>query len=170
MQPAQLATRLAANAQVFVHLLAAVSAEQARWKPAPEQWSLLEVINHLADEERADFRLRLDLTLHHHGEPWPPIDPPRWVVERSYNSRDLAASLADFLGEREQSVQWLQGLSDINLAAERAHPRLGRMTAGDLVGAWLAHDLLHLRQMTRLHYQYLAVQMAPHAVEYAGVW
>ena len=43
--------RLTANIDVIRGLLNAVSEDQARWKPQPEKWSLLEVINHLADEE-----------------------------------------------------------------------------------------------------------------------
>ena len=58
-------------------LVQGVSDQQARWKPDPDSWSILEVLNHLLDEEREDFRVRLDYTLHRPGEPWPPIDPGR---------------------------------------------------------------------------------------------
>ena len=77
--------RMRANADVFDALTRGVSEEQARWKPASDQWSILEVVNHLADEEVEDFRHRLDLTLHRPGEPWPPIDPEVWARERQYN-------------------------------------------------------------------------------------
>lgn len=169
MNPKAAAERLAANAQIFRHLLATVPAEQAVWKPAPEKWSLLEVINHLADEERLDFRQRLDLVLHHPGEPWPGIDPESWVHERQYNLRDLEESLEDFLAERRRSVEWLGNLVSVDLDAEYEHPR-GNLSAGDLLGSWLAHDLLHIRQMTRLHYDYLSQEAAPYAVGYAGTW
>ena len=62
------------NAEAVERLARHASDQQARWKPAPEEWSLLEAINHLYDEERSDFRLRLDLTLHQPGTPWPPND------------------------------------------------------------------------------------------------
>ena len=41
-------------------VLAGVDAEQARWKPDADSWSILEVVCHLVDEEREDFRTRLD--------------------------------------------------------------------------------------------------------------
>lgn len=170
MNSTELAVRLAANAQVFRHLLADVPPEQARWKPAPEKWSLLEVINHLADEEREDFRTRVDLTLHHPGEPWPSIDPQGWVVAREYDRRDLGASLQDFLRERARSVEWLRSLEQADPAATYQHPKFGPITAGDLLGSWLAHDLIHIRQMTRLHYEYLAQRVAPYSLGYAGPW
>lgn len=49
-----------------------VAAAQARWRPDAESWSILEVVNHLADEEREDFRTRLDFILHRPGEGPPP--------------------------------------------------------------------------------------------------
>jgi hypothetical protein len=162
--------RLKANVRVFQSLLANVGDEQARWKPASDKWSLLEVTCHLADEERDDFRHRLDLTLHHPGEPWPPIDPPRWAIERMYNERDLAGSLDDFVRERLRSVAWLTGLDSVNPEASAEHPQLGRMTAGMLFTSWLAHDLIHIRQMTRLHYEYLTRVMSSHSPAYAGDW
>ncbi|MGH2628909.1 MAG: DinB family protein, partial [Anaerolineales bacterium] len=87
-----------------------VSDDQARWKPNPESWSILEVTCHLGDEEREDFRTRLDIILHRPEAPWPPIDPREWVAERKYNERDLGGSLASFLSERRASLEWLRGL------------------------------------------------------------
>jgi hypothetical protein len=165
-----LITRFAANAEVFRHLLYGVTAEQARWKPTPDKWSLLEVINHLADEERDDFRRRLDLTLHHPGKPWPPIDPPRWAVERNYNGRELSPSLEDFLAERSRSLDWLKTLENVNWEAEYVHPKFGPFKAGDLMGSWLAHDLLHIRQMNRLHFEYLTERLGSYSTQYAGTW
>ena len=67
--------RMANNAAIISSLVKDVSEAQARWKPDPQAWSILEVINHLYDEEREDFRQRLDLTLHQPDQPWPPNDP-----------------------------------------------------------------------------------------------
>jgi hypothetical protein len=76
--------RLGANAEVMAALVAHVDAEQAAWRPAPEAWSILEVVNHLADLEVEDFRTRLGLTLERPEEAWPPIDPVGWPVARAY--------------------------------------------------------------------------------------
>lgn len=161
--------RLSQNREVFDSLLREVSPEQAAWKPAPEKWSMLEVVNHLYDEEREDFRQRLELTLADPAQPWPPIDPQGWVVARKYGARELGASLDSFLIERENSVAWLRELSAP--AWENRHEVTGGVrTAGDLLVSWLAHDFLHLRQLVRLHWQYVAVKAAPHLTAYAGPW
>src|SRR4051812_25654449 len=100
-------TRLTHSADAIAALARGVTSEQARWKPSPEEWSLLEVICHLYAEEREDFRQRLDLTLHHPATIWPPIHPSTWVTERAYNQRDLDSMLAAFLEERDRSLVWL---------------------------------------------------------------
>ncbi len=63
------------NAQRLRALAEGVSDYQARWKPDPASWSILEVVNHLLDEEKEDFRARLNLALYQPDEPWPGIDP-----------------------------------------------------------------------------------------------
>ena len=162
--------RLSRNAETIQSLAQGVPEEQARWKPEPEEWSILEVINHLYDEEREDFRLRLDLTLHHPAQPWPGIDPAGWAVERKYNERDLQESLANLLEERQHSVAWLEGLSSPDWEAHYDHPRWGKFLAGTLMASWLAHDFLHLRQLTELHWQYVSRLAKPYSTDYAGAW
>ena len=43
-------------------------------------------------------------------------------------------------------------------------------SAGDLLASWLAHDLLHVRQLARLHWQYLTAAAKPFQTDYAGPW
>ena len=50
------------------------------------------------------------------------------------------------------------------------HPQAGPLRAGDLLAAWQAHDLLHVRQLTRLHYRFLEQQAEPFTLRYAGDW
>ena len=144
--------------------------EQARWKPDAESWSLLEVVNHLYDEEREDFRVRLDLLLHRPSEVAPPIDPQTWVTERQYNQRDLAQSLDNFLAERDRSLDWLRGLGAPDFAAEIVMPWGAVYHPGDMAAAWVSHDLLHLRQLVELHWAWTQRAVAPYASDYAGQW
>ena len=161
--------RLTANAEAFAALAHDVSAEQARWRPAPDKWSILEVVNHLYDEECEDFRARLDLLLHHPEQNWPSIAPQQWASERRYNERALDESLARFLAERRKSVAWLAGLVEPNWAARYERPQ-GSLSAGDLLASWVAHDFLHIRQLARLHWQYVGALALPHKTAYAGEW
>ncbi len=163
--------RLSQQAAAIEALVTSIDATQARWKTSPTDWSILEVVNHLADEEREDFRRRLDLTLHQPEAEWPPIDPAGWVTARKYSARDLGESLADFLRERNASLDWLRSLQAPDLSLGHRHPAISvRMQAGDLLASWTAHDLLHLRQLVELNYGYLSLQAQPYGVRYAGDW
>jgi hypothetical protein len=165
-----LITQMSGDAERIAALVAGVSNEQARWKPTPVDWSILEVVNHLYDEEREDFRARLNLILHDPEHPWSPIDPQGWVTARRYNERDLAESLANFLGERQQSVTWLRSLETPNWETAVPAPWGGAITAGEMMAAWVAHDLLHLRQLVELQWAHVQRLVAPFATEYAGDW
>lgn len=161
--------QLSNHAETIRSLTQGISAEQAHWKPEPESWSILEVINHLYDEERQDFRVRVNIILHHPDQAWPPIDPQGWVVEHAYNQRDLAQSVENFLEERQKSIAWLKGLENPDWQTSVKVP-FGQFSAGDIFSAWVAHDLLHLRQLVELHWFNLVQAAQPYRVNYAGEW
>jgi len=169
MQPAILRRELAHGVEIVRQLVAGVSPAEARLKPTPETWSILEVVCHLYDEEREDFRPRLDIALHRPEEKWPKIDPAGWVTTRKYNDRDLVQALDGLLTERESSLTWLHGLSEPNWEAEYAAP-FGPIKAGDLLASWVAHDNLHTRQLVELRRSRLLGMVAPYRVKYAGDW
>ena len=164
-----IAEQLGRNAKTIRQIVNGVSEEQARWRPRAQDWSILEVINHFYDEEREDFRTRIDYVLHRPGEAAPNIDPAGWVTARAYNQRELAESLANFLREREQSIGWLTGLETPDWRKTLKHPRF-TISAGSLLASWLAHDFLHLRQLVELQYSWVKQQVAPFSVDYAGDW
>jgi DinB superfamily len=170
MQMSWAIEQLEAQAGAILALASGVPAEDAHLRPAPGQWSLLEVLAHLLDEEREDFRQRLDLTLHHPEAEWPPIDPEGWVTARAYQERDLGETIAAWREERRRSLDWLRSLAAPDLTVVRRHPAGFELRAGDLLGAWVAHDLLHLRQLVELRYNITAQRAAPFSVEYAGDW
>jgi hypothetical protein len=161
--------RFDSNRGVFNSLVRGINLEQARWKPSPDKWSMLEVVNHLYDEEREDFRQRIELVLADPKQSWPPIDPRNWVITRGYNERDLDMSLNNFLAEREKSLVWLRQLESPNWQNSNEGPN-GTLTAGDLLASWLAHDFLHIRQLARLHWQYVGAIADPYHTTYGGPW
>ncbi len=157
------------NARAIEVLVSGIESPQARWKPNPDSWSILEVINHLYDEERDDFRTRVRHVLTGAlGDP-PPIDPVGWVTARDYNTRDLAESVSNFRAERANSLAWLTGLNDPDWESTYT-ASWGSIRAGDLMVAWTAHDLLHVRQINELKWAYGATEFEPYTARYAGDW
>lgn len=154
--------------------VACITPDEARWKPAPQHWSVLEIVCHLADEEREDFAPRLRATLG--STPWAPLDFDDIANRRGYSTRALETELQDFETSRAANVTWLDSLAaespSVDWTTAHRHPKIGPITAADLLCSWPAHDALHLRQIAkRLHN--LAARDAEaegHNVRYAGEW
>lgn len=152
----------------------------ARWQPPPvpnaagqaqPAWSIVEIVAHLADEEEADFSVRLQLTLDDPAKPWPSIDPEGWAVCRAYRERSLTGELSRFGIKRAKNLVWLCDLND-QTPWDRTHhhPQFGPFRAGDMLAAWCAHDWLHLRQIAKRQYQLTARDAGDYSTRYAGEW
>jgi hypothetical protein len=168
MTQAEMINQLANNLDTFLRLFAGIDEERYRWKPAADKWSMLEVLNHLHDEERDDFRTRLRLVLQNPKQDWPPIDPQGWAVERKYNARDPGQSLVSFERERLASIAWLRNLDSPDWDNAASHPIAGSLSAGDLLAAWLAHDFLHMRQLANISAAYVTAHSVPYSTRYAA--
>lgn len=160
---------LSRNRDVFKELLTGLTEEEYLWKPKPEKWCLLEIVCHLYDEEREDFRTRTRHVLENPMKPLSPIDPSGWVQERAYIRQNYANTLAKFVKERDQSVEWLQTLTSPKWDNAFKHPKFGQMTAKMFLSNWLAHDYLHIRQILKLKFGYLK-QLTDETLTYAGEW
>lgn len=169
MEFSRLYHELQNSTEMIRALLSGITQEEARIKPNPESWSILEVVCHLYDEEREDFREHLDWILHRQQEEWHQIDPQGWVIERQYNEEDFVAMQEKFFSERTRSLEWLQGLSGANW--ETSHTsQFGTMSAGDMFASWVAHDNLHIRQLVELRRLKIENLTRPCNIEYAGGW
>jgi hypothetical protein len=165
-----LISRLELLPSVLPPLLTMIPEEDARWKPASGNWSILEIVNHLLDEETRDFRARLESTLCDPAGPWPAIDPEQWAIEGRYNERNLTESISRLVAERGNTLQWLRWLREPDWSLAYQHPTLGPLTAGSLLASWAAHDALHLRQLAKRLYEMSARDAGEHSVAYAGEW
>jgi hypothetical protein len=161
---------LSANAAVIYEMVRTISAEQACWNPATDEWSILEVLQHLVDEERKDFPFRLRHLLSGTGDPWPSITPQLWVAERGCDPADLHETLEAFREERQRSLEWLSTLSHADWTLIYTHPPLDGLSAGHLLTSWATHDLLHMRQLVELKYAYGHTQFGRFGPDYAGEW
>jgi hypothetical protein len=150
-------------------LFSGVTSEEARVKPNAESWSILEVVCHLYDEEREDFREHIDFILQRQDEAWHQIDPQSWVIERKYNEQNFTEMQEKFFGERRKSLDWLEELSaaswDTTYTSE-----FGSMKAGDMFSSWIAHDNLHIRQLVELRRLGIERITQPYDIQYAGDW
>ena len=157
--------QLKGNAQAMRALVGTISEEQAQWKPGPDTWSMNQVMEHIYNEERIDFRKILKRMLDTSPQPaeeYVPVDSCRQALE-------------GFLIEREASIKWLEALktTDWEVASQWPFGPTGDVTvfkAGDVLLSWIEHDILHLRQMIELLHAWNERQAPPYSLMYAGGW
>lgn len=146
-----------------------IGQEQAQVKPDANSWSMLEVTCHLHDEERSDFRARLESILNRPDEPFAMINPQGWVTERKYNEQNFEQMQEKFFAERAKSLEWLKSLANVDWEITHTD-EYGSVTAGEMFSGWVAHDNLHIRQLVELRRAYIERITKPYIIEYAGEW
>ncbi len=160
---------LANGTEMIRALTKGVEQKQARVRPDAESWSMLEVVCHLYDEEREDFRFHLNWILNRPGEFWPAFDPQGWVKQRKYNQQDFETMRAKFFRERKKSLNWLNTLDGANWKKKYVTD-WDSLTAGDVFCSWIAHDNLHIRQLVELRRSLIEKLTKPYDIRYAGKW
>jgi hypothetical protein len=169
MEAAKLIAELARGGEMIAILGQGFSPEEARQRPAEGAWCLLEVLGHLLEEERHDFRPRLRAALLGLTEPLPPLDTQAALTAGNYLEQRAEALLAQFLNERQRTIAWLETMGEVTWDGVY-QAGFGPLRAGDILASWVAHDTLHLRQLVELRYARLRALAAPYAIDYAGEW
>ncbi len=148
-------------------LLADLDPALWRARPAPREWSPLEIVCHLRDEEAEDFGARLRVVLAR-GAAFAAIDPERWAVERRYQEQESRAALAALAERRAASLAFLVSVEPARLTHAVPHARTGRLSGLDLLAAWVTHDRLHVAHLAATLARLGADRWAPLRAEYAG--
>jgi len=167
MNHARIIQQMAANANVFSAQLEYKSPNEYTFKPNPDKWCMLEVICHLVDEEREDFRARVKSVLDDPKQELPGFNPVEWVSSRKYIEQDFEVKLSEFLEERRKSIEWLKSLTNPGWNNAFDHSKRGPLSAEFFLANWLAHDYIHIRQINRLSFEYLKHQAGVN-LDYAG--
>ena len=139
----------AATAGKLEILIDGVSVDRLRRRPAPDQWSVSEILAHLADGEIVGgYRLRVIL-----GSPGAPIaafDQDNWVTSGHYDKRDPLKSLEQFRVLREGNLALLESLEPVQWRHYGVHSERGEESIEHLVHMFAGHDINHLQQIERI--------------------
>ncbi len=144
-----------------------VTEDQARWKPGPERWSILEYVEHLAVSDDALVALvkrSLEAPAHIESDDErktreqkireTPI--PRGVNHAPSNLRpvarfdSLAEAVAAFLAARERTVEFAQSTTDDLRSHFTAHPVLGQMDGFQWLCGNARHAETHAAHVTEI--------------------
>jgi hypothetical protein len=116
-----------------------------------ETWSPFDVIGHLIHGERTDWMPRVRIILEH-GESRPFDKFDRFAQFAASEGRSLGSLLHEFAMLRQENLQQLSALAltEADLDRRGRHPELGVVTLRQLLATWVAHDLDHVVQVSRV--------------------
>ena len=113
---------LARFAELLPMLVAGLEGAAWRARPRPAEWSPVEIVCHLRDEEVDDFGARLRVILAGDAR-FAPNDPEQNAVTRRYRDADPAEALAAFVTRRRVTLDLLAATPPDRLATTAASGR-----------------------------------------------
>jgi hypothetical protein len=139
---------LEATPGILRGLMAELTEEDARWKPAPDRFSVAEVLAHLSHSEGHCYRMRLDRFM---AETRPEFEPDhaRMYLDL-YRDADPEEAFDRFEEQRENNLEFLRNLSAGAGDRVALHKEYGEITMSQMLNEWALHDLGHIRQVAEL--------------------
>ena len=138
-----------ATPKKLARLVKGVSTAKLRKRPAPDKWSVAEILAHLADVEIVvGWRMRSIL-----GAPGTPIqafDQDAWVMAGHYAKRDPRKSIEQHRVVREANLALLKSLSADQWKQYGQHAERGQESIERIVAMIAGHDVNHIRQIERI--------------------
>jgi len=115
-------------------------------RPAPDKWSVAEILAHLADVEMVTgWRLRSILAAP--GTPIQAFDQDAWAAAGQYSRRDSRKSLEQFRILREANLGLLKSLSPEQWKLFGLHAERGEESIERLTQMIAGHDINHIEQI-----------------------
>ena len=139
---------LEATPTILRGLMAELSAVDVRWKPAPDRFSVGEVLAHLSHSEGHCYRARLDRFLSEDNPEFEP-DDAQFHLEL-YRNMDPEDAFDHFEEQRETNIETLRDLPAGVGERKAVHKKVGPITLAQMLNEWALHDLGHIRQVAEL--------------------
>jgi uncharacterized damage-inducible protein DinB len=135
--------------EVIALLIEGVPDDQLKRRPAPQKWSIVEIVAHLAEDELVtSWRYRQMLEAP--GCALAGFDQNVWEQLGKYSTWSMDEALDMFRLLRKANLRLLQNLGPEQWQAFGIHAERGRITVQDLATHMAGHDLNHVEQIRRI--------------------
>jgi hypothetical protein len=115
-------------------------------RPAPDKWSVAEILAHLADTEIVGgWRIRL--ILGSSGVPIQAFDQDTWIGALHSSHRDPHEAIQTFRALRQANLALLKSLTPEQWENHGMHSERGKETVLHITKMFAGHDLNHIRQI-----------------------
>jgi hypothetical protein len=147
---------------VCTALLAGLSNDWVMNNEGPETFSPYDVIGHLIHGEKADWTERTKMILDF-GNTKTFVKWNRFAQYEESKGKSLVQLLDEFAVIRKQNIAWFKSLqlTETDFDKKGMHPVLGEVTLKNLLSTWVAHDLTHIAQITRVMAKQYKEEMGP---------
>lgn len=135
--------------KLLTSLLHGVSDEVLRRKPAPEKWSMLEILCHLRDVDQF-FLERYSKVANHDRPTLRVFNQDELAALLKYNEDNPASVLRELRALREEAVALLYALAHQSWQRFGVHPTRGEFSIAAAADHHLNHDANHLNQIRAL--------------------
>ena len=134
---------------VIARSIETMSREQLRKAEAPDKWSMVHVLQHLADSDLV-WGWRVRLILSQDRPQLTGYDQDLWADRLHYKDADPDEAMAMFALLRRANLQLLDRATPADLKRVGVHAERGEESIEYLIRLYAGHDLLHLRQIDRI--------------------
>ena len=135
--------------KALARLIQPLSERHLSQRPAPDKWSITEILAHLADSEIV-LGWRMRLVACQNGALLQSSDQNAWAHTLDYASQDPRVSLETFRVLRENNLRMLRALPERLWENYGTHSERGKETLAHIVRLYAGHDLNHLAQMEKI--------------------
>lgn len=139
--------RLPRTPDILHDVIDGCTKEELAAKPAPDRFSIAEVIAHLNHTESQHYGCRLQQLTAESDPVWTSYDTDAFVAAGTYSGHDARVELTQYEIARRKNLELLAG---VDLGREVRHARYGKVTVENLLAEWGCHDLAHVRQVAEL--------------------
>jgi len=129
-------------------LICNMSVEDTEWKPAPDRFSVAEVLAHLSHSEGHCYRTRVDRFVSEERPEFEPDDAQMYL--ELYPNANAKHAFDHFEKQRKANLEYLRTLPRSTGERQASHPEAGEITLQQMLHEWTMHDLGHIRQIAEL--------------------
>ena len=130
-------------------LTSGVAPERLRAPEKPGKWSVVQVLQHLADAELI-WAWRSRMAVAHDRPAITPYDQDRWAERLHYDQATFDEAMEQFSFLRALNLRFADRLTPDERARAGLHAERGEESIDRMMRMAAAHDLMHLRQVRRI--------------------
>ena len=148
--------------KVLSTLLSGLSEEWTENNEGENTWSPYDVIGHLVHGEEADWLVRTLIILEfEEAKTFEPFD--RFAQFEKSKGKSIDQLLEEFTQLRKANLAVFKSLniSQSDLDKKGSHPGLGTITLKNMLSSWVAHDLGHIAQISRVMAKQYSSEIGP---------